>query len=82
MKIKRLAIMKDVSLGCRDIGKPCIWFNTYITECDAALQILSWESAAKLIETAGVYDARSLEGKACWVEEDNGLIRFVEYAKI
>jgi len=80
--MKQLAIMKNVSIGCRDIGTPCMFFETYIDESLAALQVLDWERAYEIIKKAGVYDFKSLEGSACWVECDSNLIRFLDICKI
>ena len=79
---KQLAIMKDVKIGMRDIGRACMWFETYIDEGITALQVLNWEDTKKLIEDADVYDFKSLEGHACWVECDRGQILFLKIAKI
>ena len=79
---RRLAIMKDVGIGVRDVGRPVMFFSTYISESVAALQILSLEQAYALLNQAQVYDVKDLEGKPCWVEEGNGMIKFLEYAKI
>lgn len=79
---RQLAIMKGVTLGCGDIGIPCMWFSTYISENVAALQVLSWEQAKELIKVSGMADAKTLEGKPCWVDVDNMTIKFIEYAKI
>jgi hypothetical protein len=74
--------MRNVGFGCRDIGKPCLFFETYISENAAASQILRGEKADALIVESGVYDVRDLEGKACWVECDGMRIDFAGYCKI
>lgn len=79
---RQLAIMKEIGIGIRDVGRPVMFFSTYISECTAALQILSWDEAFKLLDQSQAWDVKQLEGKSCWVEVDNGMIKFLEYAKI
>lgn len=80
--MKKLAIMKDVGYGCRDTNGVCLWFDTYVTEGTAALQVLFNPEADKVIRASGVYNVRELEGKPCWVEDNQGMIHFLEVAKI
>ena len=75
--MKQLAIMRGVSIGMRDISHPCMWFSTYISEHEAALQVLSWEAAADVIKQYGTYDLKLLEGKPCWVDVEGNLIKFL-----
>ena len=79
---KQLAIMKKVKIGTRDMGRACMWFAAYIDESSAALQVLNWMDTKKVIEDANVYDFKSLEGHACWVECDQDQILFLKIAKI
>jgi hypothetical protein len=79
---KQLAIIKNVHCGVGDRGVACLWFDTYISECSAALQVLSWDDAKLVIEKAGVSDVGRLAGRACWVEAGNGFIKFIEVASI
>ena len=65
---EQLAIIRNVGYGCRDIGKPCLFFDSYITETTAALQILTGEDADEFIKAYGVYDVSKLEGKPVWVD--------------
>lgn len=81
--MKTLAVVKGISFGCRDIGRPCLWFSTYINESVAALQVLTGKEMLDAIAESGVYDIKELEGKPCWVETDGkgwgGLIKFVGF---
>jgi len=79
---RQLAIMKDVGYGNRDLGRPCLFFNTYITEGTAALQVLVGDEAEKAIRESGVYDVKELNGQSCWVEVDGWSIVFEGVAKI
>jgi len=81
MTEEKLAIMKEVGFGCRDIGKPCLFFTVYITECSAALQVLGSDEALKVIADSGVYDVKRLEGKPCWVTVENNTIKFIRVWK-
>ena len=80
--MKQLAIMKDVGFGCRDIGRPILWFNTYISNSECALQIISYQDAEEIIKKYHVNDVHDLEGKPCWVDAGNGMIKFLEPAII
>ncbi len=79
---RQLAIMKEVGFGCRDVGKPVLFFSTYINEYSAALQIISGDKALDIIEESGVYDIYKLEGKPCWVEINGNSVIFLSIAKI
>ena len=72
---EQLAIMKSVGFGCRDVGRPCLFFETFVSECGAALQILYGEDALKFIEDYGVYDVSELEGKPVWVDVKGNMIQ-------
>ena len=73
--MKRLAIIKDVGFGCRDVGKPVLFFSAYISECAGALQIMGCPAALDFIEEYSVYDVKNLEGKPVWVDmNDSGTI--------
>jgi hypothetical protein len=77
-----LAIMREVGYGNRDLGRPCLWFSTYIDESSAALQVLQGDEAEEVIRESGVYDVRDLEGKPCWVDtSEHGRIRFMRVWK-
>jgi hypothetical protein len=73
---EQLAIIREVGYGCRDLGKPVLWFSTYIDEGLCALQVLSGDEADVVITESGVYDVHSLDGWPCAVELKGGLIMF------
>ena len=77
-----LAIIKDVNIGMRDCNEPVLWFTTHTSECSAALQVFNWVEAGKLIKDAKVYSVNNLEGKACFVEKDGWLLKFIRVASI
>lgn len=79
---KQLAIMKQVGYGCRDTGRPCLFFSTHIDESSCALQVLFGKDANDVITSSGVYNVKDLEGQPCWVEVKGNVIRFLEIAKI
>ena len=82
MDDERLAIIREVGIGNRDIGTPCMFFTTYISEGSAALQVLSWKDAYEVIKESGVSDVDQLEGRPCWVKVGRGTINFLRVAKI
>lgn len=79
---KQLAIMKNVGIGMRDCHSPVLWFSAFISEGSAALQVLNWDRAKDLIAKSGVYSVLELEGKSCWVNVGDNMIKFLELAKI
>ena len=74
---KRLAIIKEVGFGNRDVGEPVLFFTAMIDECEGALQVLFGKEATDLIKAYGVYDVKNMEGKPIWVEKDGGMIKVV-----
>lgn len=80
--MEKLAIMKNVDFGNRDVGTPCLFFQVNISECAGALQILSIEQSLNLIRESKIYSIKQLEGKACWVNVDQNRIEFLRYAGI
>jgi hypothetical protein len=79
---KVMAIMKHVGFGCRDAGFPMLWFDAYETESSASLQCIPGAKALELIKEHGIEEVHQLEGKPCWVRHHNGLVNFVDFAKI
>lgn len=80
-KDAKLAIMKKVTIGVCDRGVAALMFHTFLSENEAAMQMLNWGEAKVAIEDSGVSDVRQLEGKPCWVREDHGLIIFIRMWK-
>ena len=85
--MKKLAIIKRVGYGLRDVGIPCLWFETYISESHAALQVITNpEEIERILIKAKAYDVKQLEGMPCWVETNDqlfgGIIKFLEICKI
>lgn len=78
---EQLAIMRDVGYGCRDRGRPCLFFTTSTDEF-RALQVLEGPAADKVIADSGVWDVLALNGRACWVQMDGYLMRFLRVAKL
>lgn len=79
---KVMAVIKRVRCGVGDHGVAYLQFTTFISECEAALQIFLWEEAKAIIEAANVSDVNHLEGKTCWVECEKGPIKFKGILKI
>ena len=79
---ERMAIMKDVGFGLRDVGQPCLWFTTYIDEHMAALQVLRGKEIEKILVDSNSYDVKELEGKPCWVQIDGNIIKFLRFLKV
>ncbi len=77
-----MAIIKQVGYGNRDVGRPCLWFTTYLTESSTALHVFFGKQADDIIQSSEVYDVRELEGKPCWVTRHGQTIKFERLAKI
>lgn len=73
--MKKMAIIRNVHIGAEDHYGAALWFDTYVSEASAALQVIPWEMAYDIVKR--VDDIKHLEGKPCWVEEEGGLIRFI-----
>lgn len=80
--MKKLAIMKGVDFGCRDVGRPVLWFSSHDGEGGAALQVVEGSSALDLIKKSGVHSIKNLEGKPCWVEVDGMSMVFISLAEV
>ena len=70
----RLAIISNVGIGLRDVGRPVLWFDVMDTETSAALQVLEWDDAAEIIKDYKLYEVHSLNGKPCWVAKRSGMM--------
>ncbi len=79
--MRKLAIMKNVSFGCRDTNHAVLWFNVNTGESES-LQFLSAKDAVAFIEKNSISDIKYLEGKPCWVGEADGMMRFIDLAKV
>lgn len=73
---KQVAIIKNVRVGAEDHYGAALWFDMYISEGSCALWIIPIAEAADIIGRFD--DIKHLEGKPCWVEVDNGIIRFLK----
>lgn len=73
---EQLAVIRNVRIGAGDRGNGALWFDTYISESEGAMQVLGKDEAWEVI--AQVEDVQRLEGMACWVETENphGIIKF------
>ena len=81
--VEQLAIIKNVGFGLRDVGFPCIWFETNISKSIGALQVLSGDKQIfGIIRESDVYDIKDLNGMSCWVEVKNNLIKYLRMSKI
>lgn len=76
---RRLAIMKNISFGVRDRNKACLWFDVNDGNY-GSLQCLPVKYAVNLIEKHNITDIRNLEGKPCWIEVDNNIMKFIDLA--
>lgn len=74
---KQLAIIRGIGFGCRDVGRPVLFFSTYISEGAGALQIMGGKDAMDFISAYQPYDVKDMEGKPVWVECDGSIVKVV-----
>lgn len=79
---EQLAIIKDVGIGMRDVGRPVLWWTVYVGDNAGALHVFDWEEANAIITAYGVENVQDLNGKPCWVEVDSNKITFKRACKI
>lgn len=78
---ERLAVIKDFNIGVGDRGVPAIWFSAYVNEVAAALQVIQGaEAIHEFIAATNLSDVTKIEGRTCWVDEGDGLIRYKRLA--
>lgn len=73
-----LGVIRSPHIGMRDVGRPVLWFE--VQELNSStLQVLSWQQAHDLIEDAGIYEIKQLDGMACVVDHntENGTSQFL-----
>lgn len=80
--MRKMAIMKGVGFGNRDVGCPVLFFTAYIDDCVGSLQVLGTDKAIEVIKKSGVSDVKDLEGKPCWMECEGNLSKFIELSTI
>ncbi len=74
---EEMAIITEVGVGIRDVGRPVLWFTATLMDGGGALQVFGWEQAAEIIKAYSLYEIRSLNGKPCRVEAGDGMIRYI-----
>jgi hypothetical protein len=73
---EQMAIISEVGIGLRDVGRPVLWFTTTIMGGGAALNVFSWEQAAEIIRAYDLEEVHSLKGKPCKVDVGDGMMRY------
>lgn len=74
---KQMAIIQDIRLGVYDRSKAMLYFTANIGGT-CALQCLSVEDGVKMIEAYQSSDISDLNGKPCWCEVSNSMIKYIE----
>ncbi|MBI3970914.1 MAG: hypothetical protein HY332_06460 [Chloroflexi bacterium] len=75
---EQLAAMRGVGYGKWGIHKPGLYFETWLADDSATLQLLFGKDAIRLMAQAdvGVADVSRLEGRSCRVDIDGYNVRF------
>jgi hypothetical protein len=82
MSDEMVGIIRNVGIGMRDCHAPVLWFDVYISEHSAALQVFSWGEASRIITESQVYDVKTLEGKPCWVSVEGTVGRIIKFVRM
>ncbi len=70
--MEELAVIKDINIGCRDVGKCVCWFTVEaINGC--SLQVISLNDLSEMVNKSGVYSFKELNGKPCVIESGNSI---------
>jgi hypothetical protein len=80
---EQMGIIRDPGYGMRDFPsrKPGLWFTVYTDDSSASLQCFFGEEADRIFAEGGVHDVKDLNGRACYVRQDGGYVRFIRLAK-
>jgi hypothetical protein len=76
---QQVAMIEEVGVGARDVGRPVLWF-TVSGDGWGALQIFELDEPVALDLLSSVRDAHDLNGRVCVVDSSGafGSIRFVK----
>ena len=66
---EQLAMIEEVGVGARDVGRPVLWF-TVSGDGWGALQVFAVESEIATKILSSVFEAHELNGRVCVVEKD------------
>jgi hypothetical protein len=74
----QMATMRGVGYGRWGMHKPGLYFETWLADDSATLQLLFGKDARKVMAQGGVgsADVAKLEGRSCRVEVDGYVVRF------
>ena len=75
---EQLAVMRGVGYGRWGMHKPGLYFETWLADGSATLQLLFGQDATSLMAQVGgdASNVSALEGRACRVEVDGYNVRF------
>ena len=76
---EQAAVMRGVGFGKWGTHKPGLYFETWLADGSATLQLLFVKDATRLLAQAGgdVSDVSNLEERSCRVEVDGYTTRFM-----
>lgn len=83
MEDEQMGIIRDPGYGMRDFhGKPGLWFTVHTDDSSASLQCFFGEQADAILKSGDIYDIPKLNGRACYMRREGGLMRFLRLANI
>lgn len=77
---EQLAIIRHPTYGMNDRGQVWLSFSVYTSDSCAADLGFPQPQADEIIRQANVADVQQLDGRACWVRVEDGLMRFIRMA--
>lgn len=80
--MKQLAVIRNSHFDVEDdTGKYALVFTVWLSESVVAGQwITDWNTIRSIFADTGLHGPEELNGKVCWVLEENYMIRFIRMA--
>jgi len=78
---EQMGIIKDIGMGNRDAGEPCIWFTVRTITYSFLHIITGAEKIYDFISDCDVSDIHNLNGKPCRVRIEDGIGTFLGLLK-
>jgi hypothetical protein len=76
--MEQLAEVKNIKVGMRDVGRPCMYFEIATLDGNALI-IFESDEMLKRIREADVYDITQMNNRVCVVTMENNMIQFLRW---
>jgi len=77
---EQMGIIKEIHIGTRDIGVPCLWFSVQLLNCGFLHVITGKDEIYDFMNKYSPSDIDSLNGKPCRARMENGMGTFLGLA--